>query len=129
MIIGSTGNQMGYEIEQAKHACNAGLITADFGKKPKGHKSIIEKFMKKILKDPDSAKFLWDDSVGPKEGMGFDIPDNSCQGYGWTVCVPINAKNSYGGYTGPKLHFFLIRNNIITYYESPGRYGITHNCM
>lgn len=46
-------------------------------------KALIEKEVRPQLKDPDSAKFTWQDYQG-----------------GITYCFYVNAKNSYGGYVG-----------------------------
>jgi len=52
-------------------------------------KKIIAEAVKSKLKDPDSAQFQWPDLVEPSNG-----DDNVA------YCGQVNAKNSYGGYTG-----------------------------
>lgn len=49
-------------------------------------KVIIENAVKQQLKDPDSAKFYWQDYKG-----------------GDIYCAHVNAKNSYGGFSGRAL--------------------------
>lgn len=49
-------------------------------------KAIIEDSAKQQMKDPESAKFFWQDYQG-----------------GNTYCAHVNAKNSYGGYSGKAL--------------------------
>lgn len=49
-------------------------------------KKVIEDVAKQQLKDPDSAKFFWQDYKG-----------------GETYCAYVNAKNAYGGYAGKAL--------------------------
>lgn len=49
-------------------------------------KEVIETVVKGKLKDPDSAKFTWQDYKG---GSGY--------------CAHVNAKNSHGGYAGNAL--------------------------
>ncbi|WP_340618463.1 hypothetical protein [Xenorhabdus entomophaga] len=56
--------------------------------------NIGESIVRDNLKDPDSAKF---DSFYPS-------PDES-DGY---VCGMVNAKNTYGGYTGKKPYYVYI---------------------
>ena len=56
--------------------------------------SIGEAVVRESLKDPDSAKF---------ESFYHKVGDND--GY---VCGNVNAKNSYGGYTGRKEYFVFI---------------------
>lgn len=57
-------------------------------------KNIIETSAKQRIKDPDSAKFVWQDYKG-----------------GTTYCAHINAKNSYGGYTGNSLLLVGVKLN------------------
>lgn len=56
-------------------------------------KAAVEKAVKEKLKDPDSAKFKWPDLVNEKGGY----------------CGLVNARNSYGGYSGftPFMAFIL----------------------
>ncbi|MDR5772865.1 MULTISPECIES: hypothetical protein [unclassified Caballeronia] len=50
--------------------------------------------------------------------------------YGYLVCTDINAKNSYGGYTGAKRRWFLIRNGaVVRYGERPMYVGHVAPCM
>lgn len=57
-------------------------------------KSVIESVAKTQLKDPDSAKFTWQDYKG-----------------GEIYCAYINAKNSYGGYSGDALLLVGVKLN------------------
>ena len=43
--------------------------------------------------------------------------------YGYSVCSDVNARNSFGGYTGMKTRWFLIRNGTIVRSNKP-RYHI-----
>lgn len=80
---------------------------ADFGPYPEEWKRIITDYSAARLKDPYSAQYNFLNS--PTRGF---IGLGGAK-YGWAVCALINAKNSYGGYTGGKLSFFLIRNNVV----------------
>ena len=61
------------------------------GNLPPNYKTVAIKAVKEGLKDPDSVKTLRPSSVAPT-----DVP-----GFGTTcVFVEVNAKNSFGGYTG-----------------------------
>lgn len=118
-IIGSgTTNTIPYNPGQQRDSCRLRLSAADFGERPKNYKVIIKNYMEKVLKDPDSAKYFWDEALGPEKGFAYDVADAACSGYGWMICVPINAKNSYGGYTGPQRQFFLLKDNSVAYFES-----------
>lgn len=57
-------------------------------------KGIIEKVAKEQMKDPDSAKFTWQDYKG-----------------GEIYCAHVNAKNSYGGYAGNALLLVGVKLN------------------
>lgn len=59
--------------------------------------SIGEGIVKDSLKDPESAKF-----------SSFFHASSENEGY---VCGDVNAKNSYGGYTGKKPYFIYIETN------------------
>ncbi|HAT2340099.1 TPA: hypothetical protein JD825_RS22840 [Citrobacter freundii] len=61
----------------------SGAVARELSMKEKG---IIEGVAKQQLKDPDSAKFYWQDYRG-----------------GSIYCAHVNSKNSYGGYAGKAL--------------------------
>lgn len=57
--------------------------------------SAVEKGVREVLKDPDSARF-------GRMVAGSNGADTV------TVCLMVNAKNSYGGYTGEKPYMGLL---------------------
>lgn len=62
----------------------------------KAEKATIARVIKQGLKDPDSAKFRWVPYRYPEKGAG-------------SYCGYVNAKNSYGGYTGfEQFHVLLV---------------------
>jgi hypothetical protein len=61
---------------------------------------IAKSYMIGALKDPDSAQWQLVRAATQE-------PDTPGQTY---ACYRINAKNSYGAYTGYKLHFFRIES-------------------
>ena len=81
---------------------------ADFGPYPKDPDALIKAWATAHLKDPESAHFA---SVS-KPRKEYMIADSK-PFFGFSVCVGINAKNSYGGYTGSQLYWFLIRDDKI----------------
>lgn len=93
------------DAEFAQAVKNINLETADVGSKPENFREIIESTIREQLKDPDSAKF-----------SGFTEPRKEVMVeqrnfvYGYSSCVFVNAKNSYGGYTGKQLYWAFIRN-------------------
>jgi hypothetical protein len=66
-----------------------------------GHKANAEKaataYITNILKDPDSARFHF--PLSPKAGV---LNAMTITRSGYFLCGEVNAKNSYGGYTGFK---------------------------
>ncbi|MCH2683569.1 hypothetical protein [Leclercia adecarboxylata] len=57
-------------------------------------KEVITQAAKQQLKDPDSAKFYWQDYKG-----------------GEIYCAHVNAKNSYGGFAGKALLLVGVKTN------------------
>lgn len=57
-------------------------------------KGILEDVAKQQMKDPDSAKFYWQDYKG-----------------GPTYCAHVNGKNAYGGYAGQSLFIASVKKD------------------
>ena len=97
------------------------LANADYGSYPNDYKKIVKSYMQGILKDPGSAQYrllksprqVWASYFGPVQ-------------YGYATCYAINAKNSFGGYTGEKTHYILIKNDVVIkhVYGKGGQYDI-----
>jgi len=82
------------------------LQTADYGKYPENYQEIIKNYMYKVAIDPNSLMYrdweifkdwAWDSA-------------NKKYVFGYSVCVYINGKNRFGGYTGWQLYYFFIRD-------------------
>ena len=75
-------------------------------------------YFKYSLKDPDSAKYEWGSvELGTWKGAfeRFGTP-------GWIATVQVNAKNSYGAYTGYSPFKFVFRSgSIVEIYEYNSR--------
>jgi len=94
------------------------LASADYGKYPSDYENIIKSYMDIRLKDPDSARYQFLNT--PQTGW------NRLGGkkFGYIVCVYINAKNSFGGYVGNRINYFMINNgNVIDALHGDGNYG------
>ena len=66
------------------------------------------------LKDPYSAQFQ---CGNPRKGGAWTAATSpSGKHYGYIVQCVVNAKNSYGAYTGPEEKYYLLRGN-------PGSYN------
>ncbi|WJM80441.1 hypothetical protein [Pectobacterium brasiliense] len=93
------------DAEFAQSVKNINIETADVGTKPDNFQNLIESAIRENLKDPDSAKFS-----GFTEPRREVMVENRNFVYGYSSCVFVNAKNSYGGYTGKQLFWAFIRN-------------------
>ena len=71
---------------------------------------IADKFLVKVLKDPESRRVEWGRSGKAWAWTGL-VGGGTKYGYG--VEADVNAKNSFGGYVGSKPYFFLFRNGVI----------------
>ena len=94
------------------------MSAADYGSYPTDYEQIIRSYMQRTLKDPESARYeflnqpqtAWTSMGGKK--------------YGYAVCAYINAKNSFGGYVGNRLSYFLIKNSqVIAASHGDGEFG------
>ncbi|ELR5933832.1 hypothetical protein ACWJQT_26090 [Klebsiella pneumoniae] len=75
-------------------------------------KSVIESSVRSQLKDPDSAKFTFPNLL---EGNLTDLPGR--------YCGKVNAKNSYGGYSGDQwfaTNVNTIKNGKVEVYTQEG---------
>lgn len=96
------------------------LETADFGTLPaeQVYKAAIVDYFERTLKDPASAQFKWGEPykgyMGGKGLTGYH--------YGWVVPVEVNAKNSFGGYSGFKLYTFLLNDETWQLRSGPPSY-------
>lgn len=73
-----------------------GIVAADPQPDPVSATAMIESAVRETLKDPDSAQFKWNGSFR----YGWYRRPFGKKHEGWITCGTINAKNSYGGYTG-----------------------------
>ncbi|WP_017375460.1 hypothetical protein [Enterobacter oligotrophicus] len=71
---------------------------------PQNYKDEIKQIMTYRLKDAESAKYNF---FEPRKGY-----TASTRHFGYVVPVGINAKNSYGGYTGFQVYYFVYYQNM-----------------
>ncbi|WP_262120388.1 hypothetical protein [Serratia ficaria] len=81
------------------------LKNANYGEMPSNYQEIIKDNMSGRLKDPYSAQYTFKKPTKGWCKSGFSTY------YGWLVLTSINAKNSYGGYTGSQTYLYLINKN------------------
>jgi hypothetical protein len=87
------------------------LAAAEYGPYPAQYQAKIATYLQTTLKDPESARIST--PFAPKKTFaGLNKPV-----YGWGTCMGVNAKNSFGGYTGTKIYFFLFRDGEISVVE------------
>lgn len=94
------------------------MATADYGLYPSDYERIIKDYAAITLKDPSSAQYTFLNE--PKRAF------NGIGGakFGWVVCANINAKNSYGGYVGTRMNYFMIKDGrVINASYGDGGYG------
>jgi len=84
---------------------------ADYGTYPADYEVVIKAYMETTLKDPESARYS-DFSKPRKEHIITNVDAKEAT-YGYSACVLVNAKNSYGGYTGNHRYWFFLRDGKI----------------
>lgn len=94
------------------------ISTADYGQYPENYEQIAKGFYNFTLKDPDSAQY-----------RGISTPYRTYLGsrleatqYGWLTCVTLNAKNSFGAYTGYSTDGLLINNGTVIRHVPKGNW-------
>lgn len=80
--------------------------TYDFGAAPTNAEDQIKRYFSRTLKDPMSATYEFSEPF--KGRCDVDWLDPSSEfAIGWVVQTNVNAKNSYGGYTGAQPYAFF----------------------
>lgn len=108
------------------------LASADYGEPlpEEEAKAKAEQWLLDVLKDPESARIEWEQfergwGRNQRRGEGRFL-------YGYVLLGKVNARNSYGGYTGAKQYKFLFRDGEIAgvwQEHTTRRMGITLNYM
>lgn len=104
-------------------------VNADYGDYPAEYKKIVARYLRGVLKDPDSAKIA--KISKPRKEHIIDNKFKKQATYGYSSCALFNAKNSYGGYVGEKTYWFFIKNgSVITASDDMGAIyiGRSKNC-
>lgn len=118
VLLGFTGCNTGIpSFEEQARADYGQSITND------NARQLAEGFFQQVLKDPTSAQYKWN-----KVHRGFfraPLIMGAGVTYGYILYVSVNAKNSYGGYTGYSRYSFLFRDSRITqvYEDKKDSYG------
>jgi hypothetical protein len=99
------------------------LKTADYGSPPvEGYKETVVSSITFVLKDAESARYEFREPYRAWfHVQGIFAGKYRGTIYGYTVPVFVNAKNSYGGYTGFKEYkFFFSDNELIAWKGEEG---------
>ncbi|AYN10175.1 MULTISPECIES: hypothetical protein [Pseudomonas] len=72
----------------------------------------VKEYFEGVLKDPDSAKYKF--SPIQKSHIVSSAWEGRQLYAGYVMTVKVNAKNSYGGYTGNEDYVFLFHNGVLT---------------
>ncbi|HDS0941049.1 TPA: hypothetical protein QDZ12_004349 [Pseudomonas putida] len=72
----------------------------------------VKEYFDGVLKDPDSAKYKF--SPIQKSHIVSSAWEGRQLYAGYVMTVKVNAKNSYGGYTGNEDYVFLFHNGSLT---------------
>lgn len=84
----------------------------DFGPYPSEIESKVRAYFEAVLKDPESARYRHEDGF-IKVVCNKWLGERAITYAGWGKVVGVNAKNSYGGYTGETRYAFLFEGERI----------------
>ena len=106
------------------------LDGVDYGSFPDNYETLIREWHSKNLKDPDSARYRH--ISRPRKEHAIENQFQQKAVYGYSVCATVNARNSYGGYTGDRTMWFLISNGVIVRFQDASKpiyIGRMTNCV
>jgi hypothetical protein len=86
---------------------------ADYGPYPADYKTIIDEYHEARFKDPASVQVQYL-STPQKAWGGWSFKPY----FGYVVCLTVNAKNSFGGFTESQLTGVFIRDGHVVMYQS-----------
>lgn len=78
----------------------------DYGRYPTNYEQRIANYMQGRLKDPESARYKFQEPVTAYVSKG-PFGGGGVKAAGWKVNFELNAKNGFGGYVGYKPYFAL----------------------
>jgi hypothetical protein len=101
------------------------LASADYGTFPSNYLDVIHAYQETRLKDPSSAQTKV--VIEPRKAWA---KWNNQTVYGYRTCIAVNAKNSFGAFTGPKLTSVFFRDGRLLRYdqEQSGDDAVTNVC-
>ena len=100
-----TGCGLAYQSNRTALLKSASL--SDWGlEPPSDHWTVEEEFVRRRLKDPDSARFSHGSVTRDAIPAGDIISGETKAQLVWVSSLGVNAKNSYGGYVGERIYYF-----------------------
>ncbi|WP_410707004.1 hypothetical protein [Citrobacter braakii] len=89
------------------------ISSASYGSLPANYQEQIKNHMNSILKDPESARYTFQPTFKGYSQDGSMSDSSGGVRYGYVAPVLVNAKNSYGGYTGNQQYVFMFSGGIM----------------
>lgn len=97
-------------------------MAADYGNHPSNYEEIVTDWFYETLKDPDSAKYRFESEPTKAYTRKAPVAGGGISEFGYYIKVLVNAKNSYGGYTGWEEYRLLIRDDKVVTSFIPNMY-------
>ncbi|MBL0352152.1 MAG: hypothetical protein IPP03_05670 [Dechloromonas sp.] len=107
-LTGCMNDAQRRDVESAAWRKTLPAPNANYGSYPTNYEQLIKAHLSNSLKDPESARY----GRFSKPRKEHVIKSDEAV-YGYSVCVPVNAKNSYGGYTGNHTFWYFFRDGQI----------------
>jgi hypothetical protein len=96
----------------------------DHGPPPTGQTAAITRtFLESMLKDAESARYQFPDTVEPVTLKAGALSGKQSI-HGWRADVMVNARNSFGGYTGWQHWAFIIREGRVVAWNDRADLGL-----
>lgn len=96
------------------------ISTANYGALPGDYQDLIKAHFSTVLKDPESARYTFMPTYKGYSQDGSLAESAGGVKYGYVVPVLVNAKNSYGGYTGNQQYAFIFSGGVL--YDTTANY-------
>ncbi|HCD3955216.1 TPA: hypothetical protein NBP20_003112 [Enterobacter hormaechei] len=103
-----------------KPPSQAQISAASYGTLPANYQEQIKGHMNSVLKDPESARYTFQPTFKGYSQDGSMSDSGGGVRYGYVAPVLVNAKNSYGGYTGNQQYVFMFSGGVM--YDTTGNF-------
>ncbi|MGP3038387.1 hypothetical protein [Serratia nevei] len=104
----------------------AQISSASYGELPKDYQEKIKNHFNSTLKDPYSAQYKFMPTFKGYSQDGQWSPSGGKVTFGWVSPVLVNAKNSYGGYTGDQKYVFIFSGGEMYDVTAMSQFGMVH---